>query len=155
MTLETSTSSRVKPYLKVYRGANPLACALALICLRHRKSQKCMLMREKSNFSQKTSRKSRKVPSDPGSPNQPYRSTNAFIRDVAAICVVNVPTGILTKKVAKKTTVQGSLEHALSAQQIGYVLNYMRFIARNPDVKMPFGTVVGGKSATSFVYCVI
>ena len=84
----TSTSSRVKPYLKVYRGANPPACALALMCLRHRKSQKymliceksnfsqkissksekCMLIRKKSNFSQKTHQKIYKGPSDPGSP---------------------------------------------------------------------------------------
>ena len=64
----TPTMSRVKPHLKVYREANPLACALALTYLRPSKYQKCLLVREKSNFSWKTSRKSWKGPSDPGSP---------------------------------------------------------------------------------------
>ena len=60
--------SCVKPHLKVYREANPLACALALTCLRTSKSQKYMLMRENSNFSLKTHQKSWKGPCDPGSP---------------------------------------------------------------------------------------
>ena len=68
LTLRTSTSVRVKPHLKVYRGANPLACALALMCLRHTKSQKYMFLRKKFNFSQKPSSNLRKSPCDPGSP---------------------------------------------------------------------------------------
>ena len=39
LTSRTSNFARVEPYLKVYREANSLACALALMWLRHRNLQ--------------------------------------------------------------------------------------------------------------------
>ena len=44
----------VKPHLKVYRGANPLACASALCHLTARKSKKYVLAYKKLNFLRKT-----------------------------------------------------------------------------------------------------
>ena len=43
-------SSCVKPYLKVYRRANPLACASALCVLAPKKSKKQLLIHEKLTF---------------------------------------------------------------------------------------------------------
>ena len=63
-----STYPGVEPYLKVYSGANPLAYTSAITYLKHTKSPNWLLIREKFNFSQKTSRNLRKGPSDPGSP---------------------------------------------------------------------------------------
>ena len=53
LTPGTSTSSPVKLYLKVYREANPSACASALCHLTPEKSKKYMLMRKKLNFLKK------------------------------------------------------------------------------------------------------
>ena len=57
LTFRTSNFARVDPHLKVYGGANPLACASSLTFLRHRNSQKDLLILENSRFSQKNSRK--------------------------------------------------------------------------------------------------
>ena len=57
-----SIFGRAYAYDKVYREANPLACASALTMLRSRKSKKIVLMREKLNFFKKTSKNSRLVP---------------------------------------------------------------------------------------------
>ena len=40
LTSRTSNFARVEPHLKVYRGANPLACASSLTFLRHKNSPK-------------------------------------------------------------------------------------------------------------------
>ena len=68
LTSRVSNFARVNTYLKVYRQANPLACAWTLSCLSPTNSQKHMFLYKKSKFSYKNSRNLQKGPSDPESP---------------------------------------------------------------------------------------
>eukprot|EP00959_Pyramimonas_sp_CCMP1952_P146119 3059505-Pyramimonas_sp.AAC.1 len=46
----------------------------------------------------------------------------------------------MTKTTSKKTTILGSLRYATSSKQLEYLLNLGRFIARNPDMEVMYGT---------------
>ena len=44
------------------------------------------------------------------------------------------------QKKADKTTVMGSLKHATSSNELGYIRNFCKFVATHPGMDIPFGT---------------
>jgi hypothetical protein len=78
--------------------------------------------------------------SNPSYPDQAYVIESAFVKDLAAI-IIKYPgkaSRIIPK--SKKTTVYGSLVFATRPENLGYLFNHSRFIARHPDIKPFYGS---------------
>ena len=68
-----------------------------------------------------------------------YASALEFVHDIAA--VVRKHRRWMEKRPKNKiATAFGSIAHAMSARHLEYLLNFARFVARNPKVDVPFGT---------------
>ena len=67
-----------------------------------------------------------------------YGCIDDLITDVAALC--NKFKDMMAYKIDADTTIKGSIFHAFSPQCIGYVLNFGRFVSRNPTIPVPYGT---------------
>ena len=70
---------------------------------------------------------------------QPYSDTVGFVWDVATL-VHQYPNQMGRKKTGKGTTVLQSLIHTCTPHQLEYLANHGRFVHRNPDVGVPYGT---------------
>ena len=85
------------------------------------------------------SRRVRRILKDADYMKAPYRTASELVRDITATWCKSCPKDIV--KIAKnKTTVLASLKASMSAEQVEYLLNYARFISRNQDVPVPYGT---------------
>lgn len=73
-------------------------------------------------------------------PERPYTSTNDFVRDLAAITIMYPAKAIRKIPKSKGTTVLGSLIYATKLENLGYLFNHSRFIARHPDIGDFYGT---------------
>ena len=72
-------------------------------------------------------------------PDQPYTRISTFVEDVAALAETYPQD--MAKTIGKShTTVLSSLEHALRPVGLEYLLNGARFIGRNPDIPVMYGT---------------
>jgi hypothetical protein len=75
-------------------------------------------------------------------PQCAYDSANAFVIDLAAMCITH--PGAMNKRIhdgGKSTTVLSSLKFATSPSKMGYLMNGPKFGARNPQLKAAFGTL--------------
>ena len=70
-------------------------------------------------------------------PGAPYASGLDFVKDIAALCVKH-PT--FMKKKCGKVRALAALEEACKPMKVQYLLNMSRFIARNPDTSVPYGS---------------
>ena len=71
----------------------------------------------------------------------PYKSADLFVLDIAAISKVHADAmQRRPHRDKKKATVLSSLQFATSGAQLQYLFNGPRYIGRNPDAKMMYGT---------------
>ena len=74
-----------------------------------------------------------------GATVRPYRSVQAFQADVASLAV-HYEKQVNRNARGKKISVLTSLCDSLCPRNLEYILNYTRFVARNPSVDIPYGT---------------
>ena len=68
----------------------------------------------------------------------PFRCASDFVKDVAAL--TREHANLMKRKVKSKTTVLGSLNFATGREELQYLFNGPRYMARNPSSKMMYGT---------------
>ena len=73
-----------------------------------------------------------------GYSDTPYTEPMQFVTDIAAL--MKYYNDQMHRKVAKKTIVRSSLQHATSELELGYLFNGPRFLSRNPVPHKPYGT---------------
>ena len=70
---------------------------------------------------------------------KPYRNIDDLVADVAALR--RLFSKEMRRKTGQKVTVLGSLKNTTSPTSLEYLANHARFVARNPSVKVPNGTL--------------
>ena len=63
---------------------------------------------------------------------------DAFVEDVAAIC--KMFPHMMERKTDGQTTVFASLAYATTPNQLGYLMNFAKFVARHTDMEVMYGT---------------
>lgn len=74
-----------------------------------------------------------------GYATKPFKKEVDFVKDVVALTILHKKE--MKKSTGKKSSVFGSLNFATKNSQLQYLFNGPRYIARNPTVKVPYGTV--------------
>ena len=68
----------------------------------------------------------------------PYTSMEDFVKDTAAICK-KLPH-MMNRKTDGTTTIFTCLEFATTANQLGYLMNFAKFVALHPHIQVMYGT---------------
>ena len=68
----------------------------------------------------------------------PYRDIDGLVWGIAALARCHPQQ--LRRKTGKRTTIRQTLAHACSPHELEYLANHGRFVAKNPDVGVPYGT---------------